>query len=272
MSETATAPRDHVAGDATMPPPPPPLVQTERAPRRSSAEEARTLLAATDVGALASLSADSYPWSSLVGFAALGDGTPVLLVSTMAEHGRNLERDPRASLMVAHPVRELDQLAHGRLTLAARAERPEGEEQERARKAFLAAIPAANAYEPFVDFSLWVLRPERVRWVGGYGRMNTVTLEAYAEAEADPTYAAAPGAVAHLNADHADALVDMARALGGYPDALTARCDAIDRYGIDLTVETPRGHAPTRVGFAERVDDPDGLRPATIELARRARA
>ena len=86
----------------------------------------------------------------------------------------------------------------------------------------------------FRDFSLWVLRVERVRWVGGYGRMDTVDAESYAAAELDPVVRAAEGAVAHLNEDHADALLSMARALGGYPDASAATCASIDRYGLDL--------------------------------------
>ena len=71
------------------------------APRRTPAEEARTLVARNRVAALATLSADGSPWGSLVLYAALGDGTPVLCLSTLAEHGRNVKRDPRASLVMA---------------------------------------------------------------------------------------------------------------------------------------------------------------------------
>ncbi len=240
--------------------------------RRSAAEEARTLLANTNDGALGTLSDDGTPWASMVAFADLGDGAAALMVSTLAEHGRNLERDPRASLMVAHEPRELDQLAHGRVTIAGRAEAVTGDERARARDAYLAAIPAANAYERFGDFRIWVLRPERVRWVGGYGRMDDVEVADLAAADPDPTAAAAARAIDHLNADHAAALLAMARALRGYPDALAARCSAIDRYGLNLSIETPRGHAPSRVGFAEPVAAADGLRAATVELTRLARS
>ena len=116
-----------------------------------------------------------------------------------------------------------------------------------------------------------MLQVERVRWVGGYGRMDSADAEAYANAEADPV-GKADGAVNHLNEDHADALLMMAQALGGYPDAESARCTGADRYGLDLTVSTPRGTAPARVGFAEPVTEPAGLRGATVELTRRARS
>src|SRR6185312_16972529 len=64
------------------------------------AEQARTLVAQTNRAALATTSEDGSPWASLVVYAALADGTPVLCLSTLAEHGRNVTRDPRASLMV----------------------------------------------------------------------------------------------------------------------------------------------------------------------------
>ena len=116
------------------------------------------------------------------------------------------------------------------------------------------------------------IKPERVRWVGGYGRMDDVGNVDLASADPDPTAPGAQRAVDHLNEDHADALLAMARALGGYPDALAARCTTVDRYGLNLAIETPRGHAPSRVGFAETVNDPAGLRAATVELTRLARS
>ena len=249
---------------------PPPLRETSPAPRRSPAEEARALVASTNVATLATHSLDGYPWASLVAYGSLG-GAPVLFVSRLAEHARNLESDERASLVVADPSPRKDVLASGRVTLAGTAERPSEELAETARDAYVAAVPSAKTYLDFRDFSLWILRVERVRWVGGYGRMDSVDAESYTAAEPDPVAPAAAGAMAHLNVDHSDALLAMAQALGGYPDATTATCTSIDRYGLDLELDTPRGPSATRIGFAERVDAADGLRAATVELARRAR-
>jgi putative heme iron utilization protein len=251
---------------------PPPLLDTGPAPRRTPAEEARALVASTNVATLATHSSDGYPWASLVAFGSLGAaGSPVLFVSRLAEHARNLERDGRASLVVADPNPGPDVLAAGRVTLAGTAARPAPELADMARDAYVAAVPSAKAYLAFRDFSLWILSVERVRWVGGYGRMDSVDAESYAAAETDPVARAAGAAKAHLNDDHADALLVMAQALGGYPDATAATCTSIDRYGLDLELDTPRGPAATRVGFAERVTAADGLRAATVELVRRAR-
>jgi putative heme iron utilization protein len=251
----------------------PPLVETaDDAPRRTPAEEARTLVAESNVGTLATLSDDGAPWASLVAYGSLDDGSPVLFVSRLAEHARNLEREPRASLVVAAKSPGKDVLAAGRVTLAGRAEKPEGELAQLAQDRYVAAVPSAKAYSSFRDFSLWVLRVERVRWVGGYGRMASAIGADYAAAVADPVGRAAAGAIKHLNEDHADALLAMAQALAGHPDATSASCHAIDRFGLDLFISTPRGPAFGRLTFAEVVTQPDGLRAATVELARRARA
>ena len=228
-------------------------------------------MAATNVATLATLSDDGYPWASLVAFGSLDDGSPVLFVSSLAEHARNLARDQRASVVVADPDPHADVLASGRVTLAGTAQRPSGDLARMAEDAYVAAVPASKAYVDFQDFSLWVVRVERVRWVGGYGRMDSVDAASYRAAPPDPVVRAAPGAVRHLNADHADALLVMAQALGGYPDATSATCTGIDRYGLDLDLDTPRGPAAARVAFAEPVDASAGLRAATVELARRAR-
>ncbi|CPR05296.1 heme iron utilization protein [Mycobacterium bohemicum DSM 44277] len=261
--------RDHGdPGDA--PSAPPPLRPPTNDARPSAAEQARTIAAATNAATLASLTADGDPWASFVAYGLLG-GMPVLCVSDLAEHGRNLAADPRASLSIVAATTDVDPLAGSRITLAGKVVRPSDADRDAARAAYLSAVPAARFYLDFSDFTLWLLRVERVRWVGGYGRMDSATGEQYASAEPDPVAPAAAGAVAHLNADHADALAAMARAFGGYPDADTAACTGVDRYGLDLRVHTPRGVAYTRVGFPERLASADQLRSATAELARSAR-
>lgn len=250
---------------------PPPLVTPVPAARPTPAEASRTLLAQTRTATLATLSEDGTPWASLIMYGLLDDGTPALLVSMLAEHGRNLARDPRASLMVAAPPTGRDPLAHGRVTLAGRAVRPEGARETDARVACLEATSAARVFIEFGDFSLWVLDVERARWVGGYGTMGSASAEDYAAAAPDPTAPSAARAISHLNEDHGDALLVIAQSLGGYTDATTARSVGIDRHGIDLMIDTPRGAAPIRIGFATPATTPDGLRAATVELTKRAR-
>jgi putative heme iron utilization protein len=263
------ASRDHGdPGDG--PSVPPPLTEAVNVTRPSAAEEARTIAASTNTGTLASLTSTGDPWASFVTF-GLDGGAPVLCVSNMAEHGRNLAGDPRASIAIVAPTTQTDPLASGRITLAGFVERPTGDALATARQAHLDAVPAAKYYIDYADFALWVLRVQRVRWVGGYGRMDSATAEAYATAEPDPVTPVAAGAIAHLNADHAASLVEMARALGGYPDTVEATCTGADRYGLDLRLETQRGMAYTRIGYAKPIDSIAELRAAAVELTQRAR-
>lgn len=88
----------------------------------------------------------------------------------------------------------------------------------------------------------------------------------------DPVSRGADHAIAHLNDDHADALLEMARALGGCSQATAASCLDADRTGLDLLAQTPDGEMPVRVDFEGPIVGPEGLRKATVKLAHRARA
>jgi heme iron utilization protein len=87
----------------------------------------------------------------------------------------------------------------------------------------------------------------------------------------DPVSEGAARAIEHLNEDHDDALLDMARAIGDCPEATAARCVDADCTGLDLIVETPDGEVGVRVPYEEPIDGPEGLRKATVKLAHRAR-
>ena len=250
-----------------------PLSEVVEARRRTAAEEARAIMAGSTVGTLATLTSEGAPWASVVTYACLSDGTPVLCVSRLALHGRNLAGDPRASLAVSAPLGEdEDPSDAGRVTLAGVVESPQGASLDDARATYEAAVRTASVFSSFGDFTFWLLRVERIRWVGGFGRMASTDPKRYAEAELDPVAPAAAYAVRHLNEDHADALLAMAQAFSGHTDATAAVCLRADRYGLDLGVTTPRGATSSRVGFAAPITEPDGLRAATVELTHRARA
>ena len=87
----------------------------------------------------------------------------------------------------------------------------------------------------------------------------------------DPVSQGAARAIEHLNDDHADALLEMARALGGQPEASAARCVDADRTGLDLIATTPVGEVEVRVDYGEPIEGPEGLRKATVQLAQKAR-
>jgi putative heme iron utilization protein len=180
---TASFPTDHLAPPEALATTPP-LLEVDPGRLRTPAEEARALVAANATGTLATLSDDGHPWASFVAYAALGDGAPVFLVSTLAEHGRNLHQRPQASLSIATDAPGDDPLDAGRVTLSGLCRRPDGARAQEAVAAFTEAVPMARHYASFGDFSAWVLDVDRVRWVGGYGRMDSATAQEYRAAEA----------------------------------------------------------------------------------------
>lgn len=245
------------------------------APEPSHAERARTLVASANRGVLSTVALDpaGYPFGSVATYAIDGVGRPIVFVSTMAEHTRNATADPRASLIVTEPFPEgSDPLAAGRVTLIGDLLEVSGDERAVVRDIYLSANPASSYYIDFGDFSFWRLEVRSVRYVGGYGRMSWVDVDGYSGAEAD-LLAGEPalGILEHMNTDHADSMLLMAKVLGGRPDATEAVMTAVDRYGFDVVAAGPAGRAALRLGFDAPVATTAAVRPAMIRLVERAR-
>ena len=218
-------------------------------------------------GALATLDADrGDPYASLVLVATEPDGTPIMLLSRLARHTRNLERDARASLLIDGTGGLGDPMTGGRLTLIGRAERSAS---ATALRRFLARHPAAEAYAAFPDFSVFALEVASAHYIGGFGRI--VDLEAAALATglagAAQLVEAEPGIVEHMNTDHADAVALYASELAGCAPGQW-RMTGIDPDGIDLLHCT----MAARIELPSRVRTPGEARKALVDLAGRARA
>ncbi|MGI8983731.1 MAG: HugZ family protein [Acidimicrobiales bacterium] len=241
------------------------------APEPSHAERCRTLVASSNRGSLATLAADpaGHPFGSVATYGLDEGGNPIFFVSLMAEHTQNAQRDPRASLLVAEPVPDgADPLASGRVTLLGGLSPVErGLAQER----YLAANPTAAYYIDFGDFVFYRLAVERIRYVGGYGRMSWVDAGAYAAAEPDPLAPAAAGILGHMNADHAEAQVLYCRHLAGHPATTSATMSAVDRYGFEMVAEGPGGRTAVRLGFPAPCTTGEEVRAAMVAMVGEAR-
>jgi putative heme iron utilization protein len=239
-------------------------------PTPTHAERARTLVARISTGTLCTLALEpeGYPYGSFV-TAAFDDGNPVFLISGLAEHTKNLERDHRASLLVAESGAE-DPLANGRVTMLGPCTPVEGNGGS-ARSAFLAAHPNAAYYADFRDFAFWKLRVNAIRYIGGYGRMSWISQADWQAAEPDPLAASAAGAIAHMNADHADAMVLCCKAFSKATETISAKMTGVDRYGFEMSAMTPEGPRPVRVAFARPVSTPEELRAALVAMVKDAR-
>jgi heme oxygenase (biliverdin-IX-beta and delta-forming) len=243
-------------------------------PTPTHAERARTLVAGISTGTLCTIAIEpvGYPYGSFV-TVAFDEGDPVFLISALAEHTRNLERDPRASLLVAEGGSD-DPLANGRVTMLGECRRIAADhaaEVKHAGEAFFAVHQNARYYADFRDFAFWKLRVDAVRYIGGYGRMSWVDVAAWRAGEPDPIAPHASAIIDHMNADHADAMVAFCRALTRATDTTAATMTGVDRYGFEMSAQTGRGPRPIRLPFPAPIVTPDDARRAMVALVRRAR-
>ena len=236
----------------------------------SHAERARTLIAEMSTGTLCTLSLEpeGYPYGSFV-TVAFEDGCPVFLISGLAEHTKNLERDPRSSLLLAERD-AADPLANGRVTMLGPCTRVQGTGGA-ARDAFLATHPTAAYYADFRDFAFWKLRVDQVRYIGGYGRMSWISKDDWQAATPDPLGSSAAATVAHMNADHAEAMVLYCKAFSKATTISSATMTGVDRYGFEMSAVTPKGPRPIRLVFDSPVSTPEGVRVALMAMLEDAR-
>ena len=239
-------------------------------PTPTHAERARTLVTQVSTATLCTVALEpkGYPYGSFVTVAFHG-GSPVFLLSTLAEHTKNLSQDPRASVLVAEGGSQ-DPLANGRVTLLGACRQVE--EDGRERKAFLATHPNSAYYASYRDFAFWKLDVESVRYIGGYGRMSWIERADWQAAEPDPLAASAADVIDHMNADHADALIDYCRAFSKATEVSSATITAVDRYGFEMSAITPEGPRPIRIAFPVEAQAPDAVRAVLIQMLKDARA
>src|ERR1700732_1312193 len=169
---------------------------------------ARSLLRRSRQGALATLVPGSGdPYCSLVNVASHPDGSPVLLISRLALHTKNILGDSRVSLMLDERA-EGDPLEGSRIMLAGRAEEAGAGDLEIWRRRYLNAHPTAEVFVNFKDFSFFRIRPAGAHLVAGFGRIVDLTPGQFLTdiSDAGALLEAEPGAIHHLNADHREAM------------------------------------------------------------------
>lgn len=223
---------------------------------------ARAVLRSRRSAALATaLATDAdWPYASLVTFACDVDGSPILLLSKLSDHTRNLQRDARGSLLIEDASRRVNPQTGPRVTLLGRIL---ADREPRLRHRFLARHPGAALYAEFGDFRVFRMAVERVHWVGGFGRARWLEAAAVlAERDAARLLAdGEPTLLEQINRDYA-ASVDR------YANSVLHRAGSgwqvvgIDTDGCDLT----RGVAVARLPFPRPVRDADDLRATLADL------
>jgi heme iron utilization protein len=230
---------------------------------------AKALLRRSRQGALATLMAGSGdPYCSLVNLASHPDGSPILLISRLAVHTRNILADARVSLMLDERAPG-DPLEGARIMLSGRAEEADSDDVALLRRRYLNAHPSAEAFVDFKDFSFFRVRPTGAHLVAGFGRIVDLGPEQFLTVvgDAQALLDAEQGAIDHMNADHRDTMNLYATRLLS-AEAADWRCTGCDPDGIDMQA----GGTVLRLDFSERVTSPGDLRKTLVRLAETARA
>jgi len=235
-------------------------LSSEITPRGEAALQARLLLRAARSAALGTMGADGLPSVTLVTPATAPDLSVLMLLSSLSEHRRNLERDGRCGLMVTGVAADANPQTAPRLSLGGKASLVLPEEEPGLRRRWLAAHPYAEGYATFTDFALWRFVPERAHYVGGFAQAHRLSLDALrpppeavsaiADAEAE--------LLAACDGGQAEAL---AIAAGG--DAGVWRLAAVDPDGCDVASEA----ASLRLPFARMVATAEEARMALLSLS-----
>ncbi len=227
---------------------------------------AKKLMREARTGALATLMPGSGdPYCSLVNIASSADGAPLLLISRLAIHTKNILADSRVSLMLDER-KEGDPLEGARVMLMGRAEVTTDPND---RRRYLARQPEAEMFAGFGDFAFYKVAITAAHLVAGFGRIVDLKPQDVLVdlSDADELLAVEEGASAHMNEDHADACRLYATRLLGAPDG-EWRCVGFDPEGLELQ----NGRVALRLPFPQRVNGAGPLRAVLVKMAEQARA
>jgi hypothetical protein len=226
------------------------------------AREARELVRAHRSGVLSthSLKFPGYPYGSALPHVADAAGRPVVLISHLAEHTRNIEADPRVSYIVCESGPDLQ--AQPRVTLLGQA-RASDDPALAAR--YLRFYPDHQGYLEIGGFRFYVVEPEQVRYIQGFGGLHWIAGSTYADVPSGLA-GAEEDILAHMNQDHRDALRDYCRHVHAVECAAPAMV-GIDCDGLDVRADD----ALLRFVFDQPVASPGAVRNALVALAQRAR-
>jgi len=241
-------------------------------PEPSFAERARTLVYLARIGGLSTLSRKQpgFPFGSVMPYGLDDHGRPLFLISTMAMHTQNLRADSRASLLVTQPDASGDPLGASRVTVIGNVLAVPQPEVAEARRLYLERYANSKYWVDFEDFSFHRMDVVDVYYVGGFGVMGWVSASEYYSARPDPLADSATDIIQHMNTDHGDALVLLARVFAGI-ECQGVTMSSVDRLGFQVRLKTQDGTRGARIAFLREVTGPAEARQVLIEMVGQAR-
>ena len=261
---TTSSPRKHAG--------PGPVSDLPPVPEPTYAERARTLIYLGRMGSLSTLSRKQpgFPFGSLMPYGLYDHGRPIFLISTMAMHTQNVQSDPHASLLVTQPDTEGEPLGASRVTLLGNVLPVPKPELGEARQLYLERHANSKYWVDFDDFSFYRMDVVDVYYVGGFGVMGWVSASEYFSAKPDPLADTAAEIIQHMNTDHGDALVLLARVFAGI-ESRDVSMSSVDRLGFHVRLKTEDGTRGARIAFSREVTNPTEARKVLIEMVGQAR-
>ena len=225
--------------------------------------DARTLVRKFAGGVLATQSRKfpGYPYASALPFCTDQRGRIVLLISHLAEHTQNAQRDPKVGFLVAPLTRDLQEQA--RVSMIGDIA-PFDDNAIRAR--YLRYFPEAEQYLQIGGFCFFRIEPRSLRYIAGFGSIHTIAAESYLAPEY-PIADAEDDVLEHMNGEHAHTLLDYCRHVHGNAPG-NARMIGIDCDGFDVRADGEM----LRIPFGITVKDAGAARTELVKLAQASRA
>ena len=242
-------------------------------PEPTFAERAHTLVYWGRMGSLSTLSRKQpgFPFGSVMPYGLDDHGRPIFLISTMAMHTQNLQADPHASLLVTQPDTEGEPLGASRVTLLGNVLPVPKPELAEARKLYLERHANSKYWVDFEDFSFYQMDVVDVYYVGGFGVMGWVSASDYDRSQPDPLADSTAEIIQHMNADHKEALVMLARTFA-HIDSTEVTMTAVDRIGFHVRLKTAEGMRGARIAFLREVSNQRETRKVLMEMVQLARS
>lgn len=228
-------------------------------------QEAQQFLFSNHKGILSTHSAKhiGYPYGSVVPYVTDQDGMPTILISTLAEHTKNIIENPLVSLIAFDS--ESDLQANARLTLLAKAEQTD-KQNDVLRARYLRYLPQAEGYFDAHDFSFYTLKITQARYIAGFGKMGWIEGQDF-QVPSNALFKEESGILDHMNQDHSENLKAYCQ---HFHDISPIAVDmiGIDSLGFDVRINDTQ---QLRFNFKHAISNAQEARIALVEMAKQCR-
>ena len=235
--------------------------------------EARKFLRSTHSGILSTHSArcEGYPFGSVAPFVLDHNCQPIILISNIAEHTKNIALNPKVSLLVFTGGEDLQ--ANSRLTLLGEAVKIFKEVDADLRSRYLRYLPQAASYFDMHDFSFYRIHIHQARYIGGFGKMSWLSdVDLFSDITSESAVLASQetAIIEHMNADHAENLLNYCKHFH-HVDADHAQMLGIDCDGFDVDARIGDTSTILRFDFEQQIHDAQSARAALMAMAKAAK-